>query len=260
MASPADGGAAHLTPSQKQAREAYAQWEKFFNRALMKRLDLDKFADFAPILKGRHRLGPVPLADLFLRPTPWNRWTLDPRVPHYLQTLLDQRMVDVPAVLAGLYRYSTAHEVVGGQQGVGEQQQDEKNKGIKSEGDEGDDSKQPIKKKEIVRWQSSFSSEEVIFYRLTKAVAQGTAIKNSKDAVDISIVMARWMSLFTAASTAFVTHDEDVIMGDATDSASRQKRDDMDNARAAFVMLLLNILENPIVLQALSKPFAKGKL
>lgn len=282
MASPAEGGAkCHLSPSQQRARDSYAAWETFFSKALEKRLDMDKFADWAPIMKDRHGsvVGPVLLADLVLRPTRWNRWTLDPRVPYYLQTLLDLRMVDVPAVLAALYRYSTAHgflSMAGGQSKEQQQQNgDEKEDkaatmaGIKieeglgsSEGlDIGGVTRDASKgKKGIVRWQSSFSSEEVIFYRLTKAVSQGAAIKNGKDAVDICAVMARWMALFTTATATFAAHDEDVIMGGAgagENVPSRQKRDEMDNARAAFVMLLLGVCENAIVLQALSKDFAK---
>lgn len=241
---------------KERARTAYTAWEKFFDKALEKRLDMDKFADWAPIMKDRHGsvMSPLMLADLVLRPKKWNTWTLNPRVPYYLQTLLDLRMVDVPAVLAALWRYSTAHSFLG-KEGVKEDRME----GIKIEGG-GDESNN---KNKIIRWQSSFSSEEVIFYRLTKAVAQGTAIKNGKDAVEICIVMARWMALFTSASAAFAAHDEDVIMGgaDAASNESRsrqQKRDEMDNARAAFVMLLLGVCENAIVLQALSKNFAKG--
>lgn len=280
MASPDGGGASRLSPPQQQARASYAAWEKFFTKALEKRLDMDKFADWAPIMKERHTVGTIPLADLVLRPTRWNRWTLDPRVPYYLQTLLDLRMVDVPAVLAALYRYSSAHgflssagQLAKDQRENGEAAKEEghsKGKqtvagGIKIEAGAGggEDQGNNTKREELVRWQSSFSSEEVIFYRLTKAVAQGAAIRNGKDAVEICAVMARWMELFTTAGAAFAAHDEDVIMGAAaagdSDSRSRQKRDEMDNARAAFVMLLLGVCENPIVLQALSKDFAKRK-
>lgn len=276
MASPAEGGAErHLSSAQMHARESYAAWEKLLNKALEKRLDVDKFADWAPIMKDRHGsvIRPLMLADLVLRPTRWNKWTLDPLVPYYLQTLLDLGMVDVPAILAALYRYSTAHDFLSmaGEQSKEQQQQqkiqngDAKEEngatmgGIKIEEGAGDVAN---KTQGIVRWQSSFSSDEVIFYRLTKAVAQGAAIKNGKDAVDICSVMAQWMALFTTATATFAAHDEDVIMGGpgAGDNVpSRQKRDEMDNARAALVMLLLNVCENAIVLRALSQDYAKGE-
>lgn len=280
MASPAEGGAAPqghiLTPYQQQARASYTAWETFFNKAIETRLDMDKFADWAPLMKERHGrvVGPLLLADLVLRPTRWNTWTLDPRVPYYLQTLLELNMVDVPSVLAALWRYSTAHGFLSKDQpqdgAAGKQDNDMV--GIKTEGDAGESKTKhesthnPKRGKEVTRWQSSFTSEEVIFYRLTKAVAQGTAIKNGKEAVDICAVMAKWMTLFTTASATFAAQDEDVIMGGGggaeaggAGSATRQKRDEMDNARAAFVMLLLGVCENAMVLQTLSKDFAKSK-
>lgn len=291
MASPPEGGPSSplfptLTPFQQQARASYTAWTTFFDKALEKRLDMDKFADWAPIMKERHGavVGPVLLADVVLRPTRWNTWTLDPRVPYYLQTLLDLGMVDVPAVLAALWRYSTAHGFLslgvagsGAKENGGDAKEHENEAftmaGIKredgadeskNEGSDDKTTKEGGARKKLVRWQSSFTSEEVIFYRLTKAVAQGAAIKTGKDAVDICAVMARWMALFTTASATFAAHDEDVLMGGtgagtSENSPSRQKRDEMDNARAAFVMLLLGVCENAIVLQALSKDFAKSK-
>lgn len=256
-------GDASGTDAASQAATARREWERFLQRCLVQRLDLDKLAEYAPLLHARHPLGHGPVADLVLRPTPWNRYTLDPRVPHYMQTLLDLGLVDTPAILAALYRYSTCHVLLAAHRKQGD--------GGEADGGEADDAagggdNKPgagagAGKNDVARcWQSSFSSEEVIFYRLTKAVAQGLAIRNSRDALDVSATMARWMTLFTAASAAFQADDEDVIMGGAGSKASQQKRDDMDNSRAAFVMLLLGVCENPVLLQALGKPFAKGEL
>lgn len=246
-----DSGGTNAASRHEQAATSRREWERFLQRCLVQRLDFDKFAEYAPLLHARHPLGHGPVADLVLRPTSWNKYTLDPRVPHYMQTLLDLGLVDTPAILAALYRYSTCHVLLAadphGKQGDGEAD----GGGDKHAGAAG--------KNEVTRWQSSFSSEEVIFYRLTKAVTQGLAIRNSRDALDVSAVMARWMTLFTAASAAFQADDDDVIMGGAGSKASQQRRDDMDNSRAAFVMLLLGVCENPVVLQALGKPFAKGE-
>lgn len=305
MASPPEGGPSSSsspthTSFQQHAHASYTAWTTFFDKAIESRLDMDKFADWAPILKERHGavIGPVMLADIVLRPTRWNQWTLDPRVPYYLQTLLDMRMVDVPAVLAALWRYSTAHSFLSLGGDGAKENGDAKGRhgsvvGIKREhgtdepkyggdqGASGSSGSTNNTNQKIVRWQSSFTSEEVIFYRLTKAVAQGAAIKTGKDAVDICKAMARWMALFTTASTTFAAHDEDVLLGGTGAGTgagdghghghsssgsngsngpppSRQKRDEMDNARAAFVMLLLGVCENAIVLQALSKDFAKS--
>lgn len=249
-----DSGDTSAASRHDQAAASRREWERFLQRCLVQRLDFDKFAEYAPLLHARHPLGHGPVADLVLRPTSWNKYTLDPRVPHYVQTLLDLGLVDTPAILAALYRYSTCHALLATdphrKQGDGEAD------GVVGGGDK---PAEAAGKKQVTRWQSSFSSEEVIFYRLTKAVAQGLAIRNSRDALDVSSIMARWMTLFTAASAAFQAHDDDVIMGGAGNKASQQRRDDMDNSRAAFVMLLLGVCENPVVLQALGKPFAKGK-
>lgn len=241
---------------QEQAATSYKEWDRFLQQALVQRLDFDKFAEYAPLLHSRYPLGPAPVADLLLRPAPWNRYTLDPRVPLYMQTLLDLKYIDTPAILKALYRYSTCH-VLADRQTPAEQKQ---GRGAADGGD-----KAPPRHKDgktVTRWQSSFSSEEVIFYRLTKAVAQGAAIKNSRDSLEVSTIMARWMMLFTAASAAFPP-DEDVMMGGAggagRDKASQQSKDDMENSRAAFVMLLLGVCENHVVLEVLSKPLAKGK-
>lgn len=248
-----DGAAFNGGPNP-QPQDAETAWSSFLTHALKTRLDPDKFADFAPLLAARHHLHPFAVADLFLRPNPWNRYTLDPRLPHYLQTLLDLKLVDLQAVLAGLFRWSTAHTL------VPQKEEAASAKGLKSEA--GSEIKHDGKKDDLVRWESSFTSEEVMFYRLTKAVASGSGIRDAKDALEISIVVAKWMMLFTAASAALPpNHEEDVIMGGMNGSASASKkvRDDLENSRAAFVMLLMAVCENPMVLQTLSTPNAKSE-
>lgn len=239
--------------SRRAARfaRAHAAWAKFLTQALRKRLDPDLFAEYVRICAARHHLAPGPVADLALRPNPWNRYTLDPRMPLYLQTLLDLRYVDLQAVLLGLFRYSTAVTLVAAQA-----------QAQKEEGGEAEGEKTPV-----TRWQSSFSSEEVIFYRLTKAVAAGSAIRHGRDAMQISVMMARWMHLFAAASAALPPeHEDDVMMGGGgggnnggLGAAAKRTRDDLENARAAFVMLLLQIFDHQVLLRALGTPAAKGK-
>lgn len=43
-------------------------------------------------------------------------------------------------------------------------------------------------------------------------------------------------------------------------SVSKKAREDFDNSRAAFIMLLMGVCENPVVLRALGHPYAKGEL
>lgn len=248
-------------------QDAHAAWARFLDHALRQRLDPDQFAAFVPQLQAHHPLGAGPVADLCLRPSPWNHYTLDPRMPLYLQTLLDLRLVDLQAVLAGLFRYSTAHAVAG-RTGTGHgTHNNSRGKGVKSEGSGGgkeDEDRKDTKEgiKAVVRWQSSFASEEFIFYRLTKAVHAGTAIRNSRDAAEVCVMMARWMALFTAASAALppVHDDHDALMGAGAGSPTERSRLNLDDSRAAFVMLLLGVCENNVVLGSLGKPFAKGML
>lgn len=254
-----DGAAINGGPKPKpkpklKPQNAETAWSSFLTRALKTRLDPDKFAEFAPLLAARHHLQPFAVAALFLRPSPWNRYTLDPRLPHYLQTLLDLKLVDLQAVLAGLFRWSTAHTL------VPRKEEATPVKGFKTEA--GGETKPDGDKDDVVRWESSFTSEEVMFYRLTKAVGSGSGIRNAKDALEIGLVVAKWIMLFTAASAALPpNNEEDVIMGGMSGDASASKkiRDDLENSRAAFVMLLMAVCENPIVLQTLSTPHAKSE-
>lgn len=244
---PSVAGAASSSAVVLAAREQ--QWVRFFAHAIASRLDPDTFAQYVPLLAAKHPLPPTVVADLVLRPTPGNSDTLDPRVPKYLQSLFELRIVDVPSVLRGLYRYSTSHAQAGSQGHEADRKAKEDREHPNGEKKQvGDGGREGAK---VPKWSSSYSAEEVIFYRLTKAVAQGAAIKTTRDATEVAAVMARWMNLFTAAAAAFA---EDV-MGQLH---SPQNREEMESARAAFVLLLLRVCENPVMLAALGEPFAKA--
>lgn len=234
--------------SMPTAAASLQSWTLFLKHALATRLELDKFASFVPLLQSSNPLPPVAVADLFLRPTPSNRDTPDPRIQHYMQALLDLRYIDAPAILRALYRYSTSHT----QAGAHHKADQPVSKGEAS----GDGHTQKQQQREVLRWTSSYAHEEVIFYRLTdlltKPVAQATAM-GTRDSLDVVVLMAKWMKLFTAANTAF-TEDE---LGQLHGSQSRAE---MESARAAFVMLLLGVCENKVVLQALSRPSSKGRV
>lgn len=304
---------------------SHAQWSSFLAHSLATRLPVDKFTQFAPLLAARHPLPPQLVADVLLRPTPANCWSLDPRLPRYLDVLLDDGYVDAAAVLRALWKYSTAHELAPGgdahrlpdeARGGGEEGLERADGDGADEGHAQADKDGPAAGKQRrtktgghaaaaaapLRWRSSFVAEEGIFYRLTRSVAQGTAIHNARAAVEVVRAMARWMELLagaetattqgiaeaTAAAAAAAVEDEDEAAmlamqpvvdaddeekllaqraarkerhgrADARAQALAQYRDDMDAARAAFVMLLLRVSENPIALRTLSQPMAKGK-
>jgi mediator of RNA polymerase II transcription subunit 5 len=206
---------------------ALDQWRRFLSLAIAKRLDPDNFEAYVPLLLSKHPLPPTLVADLLLRPSTSNKDSLDPRVPQYLQVLLSLRCVNITSILVALYRYSTLH--------------------AQSQMDIPDANAANNR----LRWRNSYSSEEVIFYRLTKAVAHGSGIKTEKEALETAKVMAKWMALFSAASASFGAD----VMGALHSS---QAKDEMESARAALVMLLLGVCENQMVLNALGRPLGAG--
>jgi mediator of RNA polymerase II transcription subunit 5 len=206
------------------------QWAKFISRCIATRLDFDKFESYVPFVQSKHPLPPTVIADLFLRPQASNNDSLDPRIHRYLQTLANLKYVDTPSILKALYKYSTSHSQC---------QSAPLNPGAEPS-------------KPVTRWRSSYAAEEVIFYRLTKAVAQGVAIQTTRDALELAKIMAKWIALFTSASIAFAAD----VMGNLE---SPQAKDDMESARAAFVALLLGVCENQVVLKTMSRRFAKGE-
>jgi mediator of RNA polymerase II transcription subunit 5 len=211
------------------------EWTRFLSQCIAKRLDPDRFASFVTILASRHPVPAPVLADIFLRPHHANHESLDPRVPRYLQILSEKQLIDTPAVLRALYKYSTSQTQA---EAAGEANVVDV------------DDKRTLRP--ALRWKSSYGSEETIFYRLTKAVGMGLGIRTAGEALEVCKIMAKWMNLFTSASAAFAQD----VMGQLH---STQSRDDMEASRAAFVMFLLSICENPVVLEALRRSFAKGE-
>lgn len=204
---------------------AVEQWTRFLAHCLAARLDTDAFNTYVSLLHSKHPLPPSTIADLCLRPQPANGESLDPRIPRYIQLLYQRKLIDTSSILQALLKYSTSH-AHSGATGTAEDAP-------------------------TLRWGSSYASEEVIFYRLTKAVGQGTGIRTASDALEVCKIMANWMTLFTSASADFAQD----IMGQLRSS---QSREEMEAARAAFVMLLLGICENQTVLSVLSRPVAHG--
>ncbi|KAI2643530.1 mediator of RNA polymerase II transcription subunit 5 [Xylaria nigripes] len=198
------------------------QWAKYISQCLNTRLDPEEFDPYVSILYNKHPLPPIAIADICLRPQPSNHESLDPRISRYLQVLTQRKLVDTPSILSSLYKYSTSQMYL---HPTGED-------------------RAPL------RWANSYSPEEVLFYRLSKAVRLGTGIKNPSEALTICVLMAQWMTMFTAASAAFAQD----VMGQLQGTL----RDEMEAARAAFVMLLLGVCENENVLRGLSRPPAKS--
>lgn len=250
------------------------QWTKFLARCESRRLDPEKFACFVPMLYSKHRLPPAVIADLVMRPTRSNREALDPRTPLYLGVLLKLRMVDLGGVLRALLRYSSLH----GEVRKGQQEEDEEMGNGGQQG--GNDRKQQQQKRKLpaVRWRSSYAAEEIIFWRLIKAVSNSNVtgqgqgqpagggsganntnsknegivgIRNGGDAVSVLKAVTQWMALFTEAAAAFSRDTFGAIH-------SLQAKGEIESSRATFLLLLVGVCENPVVLSVLGKDGSKG--
>ncbi|KAK4147148.1 mediator of RNA polymerase II transcription subunit 5 [Dichotomopilus funicola] len=258
-------------------------WQHFLDRALLNRLDPARFAAFLPIHFSAHPLPPALVADVLLRPPPAPRgcYRLDPRVLLYLQALLRQRWVDVAGVLRGLFVYSSAQRRVGGEEGEEGDNGEGAGEGGGISGDGGDvdvkmeveeegggiqagveahnkndtgkknttTTKRPRKPR---RWQNSYDDEEVILWRLARAIHEGTAVKTAREVAQVAQVLAAWMRLFAARDVfgpSAMHHHPAALM---------QARDDMEDARAAFVLLLIAFSESPTVLAALERVAFRG--
>ncbi|KAI0490644.1 mediator of RNA polymerase II transcription subunit 5 [Xylaria cf. heliscus] len=207
-------------------------WAQYLSQCMNSRVDPEEFDAHVPLLHGKHPLPPVVIADICLRPQPSNHESLDPRMSRYLQVLTQRQLVDTPSILNGLYKYSTSQMY------------------LHPYGADGRDQAQAQDGGQVpLRWANSYSPEEILFYRLTKTVRLGNGIRNTGEALGICVHMARWMTMFTTASAAFT---QDVMA-----QLQNTSREEMEAARAAFVMLLLGICENHIVLSGLSRPAAK---
>ncbi|CAG1990921.1 unnamed protein product [Fusarium graminearum] len=239
-------------------RVAIDYWCQFVARCVSERLETDKFAAYVKIVHDQHPLPPTLVADFFLRPHPSDDSSLDPRIPPYLQVLTKLGYVDTPSILRALYKYSSSHAHAQTQKDhlqsnteEGKGKEKEKATSDDKEKAEGKEDAQP--KKNITRWRSSYWAEEVLFYRLTKSVVEGRAIQDSRTALEVAMIISKFMELFTTAlpATAFAA---DML---EQQFPNGQLRDEMESSRAALVALLLRLCENNILVSAISKPLAK---
>lgn len=90
-----------------------------------------------------------------------------------------------------------------------------------------------------------------MFYHVIKTVVEGSPFKDAKSGLELVAVICKWMDLFAAASAAFNSE----MLAEKQDFRGR---DDMETARAAFVPLLLRLIDNMALLRVLGKQFAKG--
>ncbi|PQK11696.1 hypothetical protein BB8028_0003g03200 [Beauveria bassiana] len=245
-------------PSAAQAalQEAVKYWSDFVARCIVQRLDSNRFLDFVQLVHARHPLPPVLVADLFLRPQPSNRVSLDPRIPPYVRILAQLRYVDAPSILRVLYKYSALHAhdrpplplpsslPENGGDGETMKKEEDEEKGAAGAGG-------VMRQDKMVRWQESAWAEEVLFYHVIKTMFEGTAFTDAKTGLELVDITCKWMDLFVHASSELAA---DML----ANKHDRQARDEMETVRAALVPLLLRLVDNHELLRIISKPFAKG--
>ncbi|KAG5943375.1 hypothetical protein E4U60_006702 [Claviceps pazoutovae] len=229
--------------ARRALRDAAQYWSKFIARCILQRLERERFNDFIRLVHSQHPLPSILIAELFLRPQPDNDVSPDPRIPPYIQALSQHGYVDAPSILRALYKYSSLHAQLNpvAQLGSMDAMDDEKGREDSASG-----------KKPLRRWRSSSWLEEVMFYHVIKTMVEGTAFRDTRAALQLCHVMSKWMELFTSVSTSFAAD----VMGDLHQNT--QHRDDLDVARAAFIPLLLRLVETPLLVKAIGKPFAKS--
>ncbi|KID98260.1 Mediator of RNA polymerase II transcription subunit 5, partial [Metarhizium majus ARSEF 297] len=226
---------------ERAMRDSMEYWSRFVDKCIFTRLDTERFEEFIPLVQDQHPLPPFVIALLFLRPQPYNVVSLDPRIPPYIQILTKLGYVDAPSILRVLYKFSSLHTQF-------KTSQNETQSAIKGNNpDQG--SKE--KSKNPRRWNSSAWVEEFMFYHVIKIIVEGTAFRDSRVVLELVQVISKWMELFTSVSSVFATD----VMGELQSS---QARIDMETARAAFVPLLLRLVEVPALVKAISSPHAKA--
>ncbi|RFU80899.1 mediator of rna polymerase ii transcription subunit 5 [Trichoderma arundinaceum] len=223
-------------------RESLKYWSDFISKCLTKRLDASPFEDYVRLVFSKHQLPPEVIADFFLRPQKSNCVSPDPRIPPYISVLTQLRYIDAASILRALYRYSSLHAQIPTQP-----QQDE---GGEANGE--GEAKQDPKGSSPTRWKSSSWLEEVMFYHVIKLVVEGTAFKDSRTALELVQTISKWMSLFAVASNSMTA---DMLGGNLQDP---QVRHEMEVSRAAFVPLLLRLVDNAALVKVISHPAAKG--
>lgn len=221
-------------------RANLAFWADFTKRCIIHRLDVQTFESYVRIVHDEHPLPPAAVADLFLRPAEDNDYSLDPRVPPYVQVLSDLGLIDAPALLNALYRYSSLHNLLDGQNG---------DDGIANSDSNGNADSKPNGKKSPLRWKSSYWVEEVMFYRVCRSVHEGRAVRDPGTALEVIKIVSKWLSLFTQAA-AVSTKDSMV--------QSHNLWMEIESSKGGFVPMLLNLTNNPALLNVIAKPIARN--
>jgi mediator of RNA polymerase II transcription subunit 5 len=197
------------------------EWAKFLAHSLNKRLDADRFGKYAQLLNNKHPVPPRRVADILFRPSKHNRECFDPQIPHYVQTLLHGELLDLPAVLYALLKYSRFSLV----------------EGPKPDAEE---------RKENLKWNKPYIQAEGVIYGLEKVVSSGLRPKTVQEAVQLVTTLTEWAKVLAIAGPV------DDMMHDTHTAEAL-------GVRVALGTLLFAALENGKVLGVLGRSCPKGK-
>ena len=231
--------------------QAMGYWDNFVAKSIAQRLEAERFERFVKLVYEKHPLPGILIADLFLRPGPTNRESLDPRIPPFVSALTKLGYVDATAILKALYRYSSSQKYLraANQQRYGDPIVDQAGgKGL--DGNEEDKTSLRIQHE---LWENSYWAEEHMFYFAIKLVVDRSSIQDSRAILELLHIMCKWTELLTITSNALTTemltglHDYSPIRGE------------MEASRAAFIPLLIRLVDTPAVLDVLSKGSAKSQ-
>ncbi|KAK1754698.1 mediator of RNA polymerase II transcription subunit 5 [Echria macrotheca] len=221
-----------------RAREAVAQWQDLLTQARLRRLDEKEFEPAARRLQNKHPFHPDVIADLLLQPPKPKGFMLDSRVPQFLDVLLRLQVVNTPSVLLALHKYSTLHSHA--------PPSDHGDTGTATKSKKAG-ARKPLPPQQ--RWAGSYSMDELVFFRLSKNISQGTGIRTLRQAFHVAAVVCRWMELFTDVMTALSRTDFATMQ-------SLQTKAEVEATHQAFAHLVMSMCENPLTLAMLEKPHA----
>lgn len=204
------------------------EWTLFLDRCLDNRIRADLFDAAAAQLHGKSPLPGRKLAALLLKPRSAAANSLDPRVVVYIERLLALKKIDASDVLASAFQFSRDRPPRAGED-------------------------ETASKEDQSRWLNPPELEEVLFHRLHKAFSTGERPASSAEGVRTVAIVSRWMS-------AMVTSHTSESMIQAMQGIQQHPQQQSINIRDALGMLVCGIIENPRILELLSKEPAKGRL
>ncbi|CAL3965608.1 unnamed protein product [Diplocarpon coronariae] len=199
-------------------------WQQFLDRCIETRLDIEPFTTYVELLKTQEPLPAARIAHIFLAPREENGNALDPRVVRYVQTLLSLELVDVPSLLRGLWKVSSFRI-----------QEDEQAQNKEVDGGEGGKTEK--------RWLNSYTTEETLFYRMTKIISSGAAPRDLQEIVELVNACIQWMETVVSA-----THTAHQLLSLAPTRAAEMAAQHM-----ALGTLVVSVVENAQVVHALEK-------